>query len=280
MNAIKIAIDNREKGQLPVSIGTSLALEAGAGTYPDRPEHPPPFTRARQLWINLRTLVRNLHACLPTDLKDTLLPDDMWEYVLEEMAIIPAAVTNASQGNTQVVYYASDYKHLERRFAGAVLRKPRTTKQMLQHSVEDTTLKLALAKNQDFNVQLFDFEIEGQHPASFILTHLPIDLLARYRFERLELLESHTGAIKGPAAWNTKLTNGRELTHVPFNRFTLQLFGDNGNMFAPLSLTLRREVLQLAHRWGWTNVTTMEKIRDTLRHVDNDVHRKALLDLL
>lgn len=280
MNALKIAIDNREKGQVPISIGTSLALEAGAGSYPDRPEHPAPFTRVKQLWINLRTLVRNLHSCLPTDLKDTLLPDDLWEFVLEEMAIIPAAVNNASQGNTQVVYYASDYKSLHRRFPGAVLKEPRTTKQIFQHTLEETTLKMALARNQEFKVQLFDMEIEGQFPASFILTHLPVDLLSRYRFERLELLESHTGAIKGPAAWNTKLTNGKELAHVPFNRFTLQLFGDNGNMFSPLSLTLRREVLQLAHRWNWTNVTTMDKIRDTLRHVDNDVHRKALLDLL
>lgn len=280
MNAQKIAIDNREKGQFPISIGTSLALEAGAGSYPDRPEHPAPFTRVKQLWINLRTLVRNLNSCLPTDVKDTLLPDDLWEFVLEEMAIIPAAVTNVSQGNTQVVFYASDYKNMQRRFPGALLRQPRTAKQIMQHSVEETTLKMALAKNQDFDVKLFDMEIEGQYPASFILTHLPVDLLARYRFERLELLESHTGSIKGPAAWNTKLTNGRELTHVPFNRFTLQLFGDNGNMFAPHPLTLRREVMALAHRWSWTNVTTLDKIRDTLRHMDNDVHRKTLLSLL
>lgn len=280
MSPIKIAVDNREKGQVPVSIGTSLALEAGSGTYPDRPESPPPFTRAKQLWVNLRTLVRNLYACLPTELKDNVLPDELWECVLEEMAIIPAAVTNGSMGNTSVVYYASDYNNLKRRFPEASIREPRTTKQLLQHSVEETTLKMALSNNRDFNVQLFDFEIEGQYPASFILTHLPVDLLARYRFERLELLESHTGALKGPAAWNTKLTNGRELTNVPFNHFTLQLFGDNGNMFAPQSITLRREVLRLAKQFNWTNVTTLEKVRETIKKISNDQQREAVLKLL
>lgn len=280
MNAVKIAIDNREKGQFPISIGTSLALEAGSGTYPERPEVPPPFHRAKQLWINLRTLVRNLYACLPTDLKENVLPDDLWEYVLEEMSIIPAAVTNGSGGNTSVVYYASDYRGLERQFPGAILREVKTVKQKMNQLVEDTTLRMTLERNDQFNVQLFDFEIQGQFPASFIMTHLPIDLLARYRFERLELLESHTGTLKGPGAWNTKLTNGKELTNIPFNRFTLQLFGDNGNMFSPHSISLRREVIRLANQWGWTNVTSLEKVRDTISKIGNDVQRTTLLKML
>lgn len=280
MNLIQVAVDNREKGQVPISIGTSLAIEAGSGVYPDRPESPPPFTRAKQLWINLRTLVRNLYACLPTDLKETVLPDDLWQAALEEMSIIPSAVEQGSMGNTRVVYYVSDYKGLTSKYPGAILREPKTPKQIFQQKVEDTTLRLMLENNHQHHVEFFDFDIQGQHPASFIITHLPIDLLARYRFERLELLESHTGKLKGPGAWNTKLTNGKDLSNIPFNAFTLQLFGDNGHMFAPQSITLRRKMLELAHRWSWTNITTMEKIRDTVKKVDLDAHRETLLKLL
>lgn len=280
MNVNKIAVENREKGQVPISIGTSLAIEAGGGVYPDRPEVPEPFTRAKLLWINLRTLVRNLYGCLPTDVKETVLPDDLWEYALEEMAIIPAAVTNMSKGNTSVVYYASDYKHLERKFPGAIIKQPRTVRQQLQQRVEDSTLRIMLERNRDFDVQLFDFAISGQFPASFIITHLPVDLLARYQFERLELLESHTGAIKGPAAWHTKLTNGRSLPNIPFNKFTLQLFGDNGNMFSPQAISLRNEMLDKAKQWNWTNVTTMDRIRDTVGKVGNDALRSQLVKML
>lgn len=280
MNFIQVAVENREKGQVPVTIGTALALEAGMGVYPDRPEIPPPFSRAKQLWINLRTIVRNLYACLPTDLKDQVLPDDMWRAALEELSIITTAVTKGSQGNTQVIYYVSDYSRLAQRFPGGIIKEPKTPKQITQQRIEDTTLRLMLENNHEARVEFFEFDIQGQHPASFILTHLPVDLLARYRFERLELLESHTGRIKGPGGWSTKLTNGKELENIPFNKFTLQLFGDNSNMFAPQSITLRRLIMDLATRWNWTNVTTMEKIRETVKKVDQDSHRQLLEKML
>ena len=247
MNFIQIAVDNREKGQVPISIGTSLALEAGFGVYPDRPEKPAPFARVKQLWINLRTIVRNLYACLPTDLKDTVLPDDLWRSALEELAIIESALTKQAS-HVKVVYYVSDYVRLKQRFPNASIKEATTPKQIVQQKVEDVTLRLMLENNHQHNVSFFDFDIQGQFPASFIITHLPIDLLARYRFDRLELLESHTGKIKGPSAWHTKLTNGKELENIPFNSFTLQLFGDNGNMFSPQSISVRRSMLEDARK--------------------------------
>ncbi|QVD49141.1 hypothetical protein LUCX_71 [Xanthomonas phage vB_XciM_LucasX] len=280
MNTVQIAVENRDVGQVPVSIGTSLALEGAFGIYPDRPEMPPPLQRVRQVWVNLRTIVRNLYACLPTEVRDMVLPDDLWQAALGELTIIRNAVTQTSRGQVQVVYYVSDYARMHQRFPGAILREPKTPKQIFQHKIEDTTLRMMLERNHDQHVELYDFDITGQHQASFIITHLPVDLLARYRFERLELLESHTGIVKGPAAWNTKLTNGRELSNIPFNKFTLQLFGDNGNMFAPQAPTLRKTVLALAHRWSWTNVSSLDLVRSTIQKVEIDEHRKALLSLL
>jgi hypothetical protein len=279
MNPILIAIENREKGQVPISIGTSLALEAGFGVYPDRPEKPAPFTRVKQLWINLRTIVRNLYACLPTDLKDTVLPDDLWRAALEELSIIESTLAKQAP-QVKAVFYVSDYVRLKQRFPHASIKEPITPKQIVQQKVEDVTLRLMLENNHQHNVSFFDFDIQGQFPASFILTHLPIDLLARYRFDRLELLESHTGKIKGASAWHTKLTNGKELENVPFNSFTLQLFGDKGNMFSPQSISVRRSMLEAARQGNWTNVSTMEKIRDTVSKVPNQAHRDELMKLL
>jgi hypothetical protein len=279
MNPILIAIENREKGQVPISIGTSLALEAGFGVYPDRPETPAPFTRVKQLWVNVRTIVRNLYACLPTDLKDTVLPDDLWREALNELAIIITSTAKQTP-NVKVVYYVSDYARLKQRFPHANIKEPVTAKQIFQQKVEDVTLRLLLENNHQLDVKFFDFEIQGQFPASFIMTHLPIDLLAKYRFDKLELLESHTGKIKGPGAWHTKLTNGKELGNIPFNSFTLQLFGDNGNMFSPQSISIRRSMLEAARLGNWTTVSTMEKIRATVDKIPNPVHRTELMKLL
>ena len=161
------------------------------------------------------------------------------------------------------------------------MKEAKTSRQVIQQELENRTLKLMLEHNhQQKNVQFFDFEIEGRHPDSLIMTHLPVDLLARYRFSRLELLESHTGKIKGPAEWNTKLTNGKELANIPFNSFTLQLFGDNGNMFSPQSISIRRVLLEAAQKWGWTNVSGMERVRDTIGKIANDHHREQLVKLL
>lgn len=278
--AIQLAIEQREKGQVPISIGTSLAIEAGAGVYPDRPESPAPFSQVHEVWFNVRTIVRNLLACLPTELRNSLLPEDAWPAALEELSIIPAAVTEASHGHCRTVFYLSDYKGLARKFPGASLREPKTEKQLFQHRLEEGTLKLLLKNNHSAEIQFFDFEITGQHPTALLVTHLPVDLLARYRFERLALLESHTGKIKGPAAWNTKLTGGKDLTNIPFNKFTLQLYGDNGNMFNPQPAALRKQIEFLAHRWQWTNATTLDRVRETIKKVDNDVQRNALLQLL
>lgn len=283
MNYIQQAVEAREKGQsIPISIGTALAIEAGCGIFPDRPEHPAPFIFVQQVWVNLRTLVRNLYACLDKDLKDTVLPADLWGAGLEEMQIIESAVAQATHGRTKVVFYVSDYKRPERLFPGAIIKKAITPKQIFQQTVEESTLKLMLENNQqNHTVNFYEFQIEGQHPPSLIITHMPVDLLCRYRFERLELLESHTGVIKTPAQWNTKLTNGKELTNIPFNRVTMQLFGDNGNLFAPLSITIRREVVRLAGIDQWTAVTSLEKVRATISgKMDNDVHRKAVLELM
>lgn len=279
MNPILVAVENREKGQVPISIGTSLALEAGAGAYPDRPESPPPFSRVKQLWVNLRTIVRNLYACLSTDLKDSVLPDDLWNAALEELSIIQAFMQKQAP-HVKVVFFVSDYSRLKQRYPHASIKEAITPKQIFQQKIEEMTLKLMLENNHQLDVRFFDFDIQGQFPASFILTHLPIDLLARYRFDRLELLESHTGKLKGPGAWNTKLSNGKELSNVPFNIFTLQVFGDNGNMFSPLSISVRRSLLEAANANGWTNVSTMERIHDTVKKIPNLAHRAELSKLL
>ena len=280
MNALFEAIDGREKGAFPISVATSLAIESACGVYPDRPVSPAPILSVKEVWFNVRTLLRNLLGSIAPDFRDHLIPPHLLPALVEEMRIIESAVLKGSNGNCRAVFYHADYTSIARKFPKAIVKIARTARQMQQNLLDDKTLKLLLEEQSSGDIRVFNFEITGNHPESFIVTHLPVDLLSKYSFKRLDLLESHTGAIKAWPQWNTKLTNGRELLNIPFNQFSLQVFGDNGNHFSPQSLSVRREVVRLADEDRWTPVTTDSKIRDSLRKVNDATERTLLLSLL
>src|SRR5690606_9561418 len=98
------------------------------------------------------------------------------------------------------------------------------------------------------DVRYYDVYIEGKFQDTMLLTHIPVDLLSADRFSKLVLLESHTGAIKPHLSWYTKLTNGKELFRMPFNRFTLQVFGDNGVHFAPMPMKMKQAVKDISEK--------------------------------
>lgn len=280
MNPVLAGVDGREKGGLPISIGTSLALEGAFGVYPDRPVNPAPIHQTREVWINVRTLIRNLIGCLPVEIKELVTPPVLVPVLLEELAIIEAAVVKASEGMARTVFYCADYTTLSRKFPKAMLRVPKTPKQIWAQMLEDTAVRQVLSEPLSQDMRVFRYEITGRHQSALIVTHLPVDLLARYSFNKLELLESHTGIIKPYPQWHTKLTGGKELPNIPFNTFSLQVFGDNGNQFGSMPPSTRREVLDLAKEDNWTSVTTPEKIRMSLRKVKDPTTRATLMSML
>lgn len=274
-------IDSRDKGQIPVSMGTSLAIEAALGIYPDRPESPPPIIKVQQVWFNIRTLIRNLYNSLTNDFRDQVTTEGLLLGVQEELSVIESAINRGSQGMARVVFYIPDYTSLHRKFPKAILRQTKSEKQLAYYAMENKVCAIIL-KSQDLaqDIRFYQFAITERHPDAFIVTHLPVDLLARHQFRRLELLESHSGGIKPYPMWHTKLTGGKELTNIPFNAFSLQLFGDNGNQFAPYPVGLRKQILQIAEEDRWTSVTTDEKIRYSLRKITHAFDRATLLGML
>ena len=280
MNALLQAIDGREKGALPISVATSLAVEAACGVYPDRPVSPAPILSVKEVWFNVRTLLRNLLGSILPEFRDQAYPPHLLPALVEEMRIIESAVLKASNGGCRAIFYYADYTSIARKFPKAVVKIAKTARQIQQNIIDEKTLKLLLEEQGSGDIRTYNFEITGNHPESFIVTHLPVDLLSKYSFRRLDLLESHTGAIKAWPQWNSKLTNGRELLNIPFSQFSLQVFGDNGNHFSPQSLSIRRQVVALAEEDRWTATSTESKIRDSLRKVKDATERTLLLSLL
>lgn len=279
-HALEAGVAARQLGQFPLSIPTSLAVEAACGVYPERPVTPAPLGEVKELWINLRTLHRNLMGSLSTELRNIVMPAQVVPALVEELAVLESVLIKASEGQVRPVFYLADYSPLAQKFAKAVFKKATTPKQQFAFSLENSTMRGVMEMQPAQDIRTYRYEITGSHPESFIITHLPVDLLARYRFRNLKLLESHTGMIKPPPQWSSKLTDGKNLAHIPFNAFTLQVFGDNGNMFAPHLPELRRIVLEMAEKDRWTALTTVDKIRESIRKVTHPADRAVLLSML
>lgn len=274
-------IDGREKGAVPVSIGTSLALEGAFGEYPDRPVTPAPILKVKEVWFNVRTVIRNLIEAIPTDQRDALTAEGLWPALVEEMTIIDAAVVRGSTGLARAVFYVCNYMHLQRKFPRAVLRHAHTPKQLFMAKMEDDLLRRIAKDGISVDLRVFrTHEITGNFPESFIVTHYPVDLLSRYSFKNLELLESHTGTIKPYSEWHTKLTGGNELTNMPFCPLTLQLFGDKGNHFSAMPIKIRKQIQDIAEADRWSAVTTRDKIVLSMRRIAHPADKAVLMAML
>jgi hypothetical protein len=256
---------NREKGASPMSIATSLAMESlcGFGEF----ENDKPFlNKTDALWINVRTLFRNVFSSLDSYVKKTVSLDDLVYAVLEDISVLNTVLEYQSKNRLKPTFYLCEYKGLSREFPNAVIKQPKTELQIYERSMEDSFVK-AFKKTEFFNdedVKIFDVQIKGSGGNVVLLTHLPIDLLWRTNFRKVHLLESHTGAIKVKPTWYTKLTGGKNNFRIPFNRMTLQVFGDGNNLFTAMSRKIKNNLLELAKERKWSSVTSTEKIRSDL----------------
>lgn len=252
----------REMGQVPISIGTSLALEGAGGIIEEAPVTPAPIIslKPRECWVNLRTLFRNFFNSLDRDTRNRLLPADVVPFLIEELEIIQAAIAKISSFNTKPVLYYCTLQSMVKEFPHAKLKEAKTVNQLFYVDMEKRVCHALIEHLGKESVRLFDVHLKGRHPSAFILTHAPVDLLSHRFFDQLWLLESHTGKIKGRAQWSTKLTGSKGYENIPFNRLSLQIFGDDSTYFYAMSIKVKRFLVDLAKKKRWGPMTSKDKI--------------------
>ncbi len=279
MNLIQ-TVDNREKGEVPVSIGTALALAGLIGKHPDRPEEKtPPIEGVQLLMVNIRTLFRNLLGAVDRTEKPYLKEQHIVPALIEEISVISAFVTEFTNGRTQALFYVGQYKHLtDERFKGASLKVPTTAAQLAYSQLEQAAVELLKRKELHGNVIEFSGPISGNYPKTAILTHMPVDLLEKNKFQKLELLESHTGALKPPAMWGSKLA-GQNTQALPFNVFTLKVFGD-GVSISGKRPSVKRAIMDVAMSDRWNGLSTMALIENSVKKIKDSEIKNELLMLL
>lgn len=250
----------------PISIATALALESAFGVSEDHPEHKtkPPINNCRSVWFNLRTLLRNMLGAVPRDTRDRVKEDDLIDAMTAEIQVITGALESTTRGLCVPTFYLQSYKSLERTYQYCFLKAPKTELQKMMMSQEDEVMNGLLVNNL-IEIQQSDLKLKGAPHNSLIVTHMPVDLLSRYEFNGLQLLESHTGKVKPHTQWSSKLTGGAglDLTRMPFNHVTLQLFGD-GVHFQTFPIKEKRQFVDMANKYLWNPTTTLGRMKQCI----------------
>ena len=268
-------LSNRAVGQFPLSIATSLAMESSIGILPEAPAVAAEIKNRDLIMVNVRTLLRNLLGSIPKEDKGRLENYTIAEAIVGEMRVIEQLAAEHSNGRCSVEYYHCTYSDVQLKFSRALLKIPVTPLQVAYLAMENDVLKYM---KEDFKtappIEQLTRNFKDHHVDALIITHYAIDLLQRYRFNSLSLLESHTGAIKAPLLWNTKLKDGKEFEILPFDRMTLQMFGD-GVIFAPMPIKIRQRLYSIAVKQGWTPASTKDWIIQGVT-----AHRDPALEVL
>lgn len=220
-----------------------------------------------ELWINVRTLHRNLVGSVDKDFpKMDLKSADCAAVVLEEMRTIRGIIAEASSDNVEVRFYFCELKRLQHDFPKASLYTPTTNLQIFEKHLEDETMIYLLAEDMGKSlIGVTNWEVRptiwGVPPKRVaLITSYPTDLLHRFSFTELLLAESYTGVVKPHSEFYTKLKNRPDGVKLPFNIFTLQIYGDNGRIFDPNPRKIREAVTAIAVKDGWTFATTRDRI--------------------
>lgn len=276
---IQAALAEREKGQLPISIASSRALEGAFGILEEAPEAHPIIHRVDALYVNLRTLIRNIAGSVESEVNAQLTAEDISATMANELQIIESAVQQVSNGKVAVVPYVCSYESLKRLYPKAMMKTTTTEKMTFAFMREVNALNDFELNRGWIHPKKFDIDFEKDDRKTLILTNYAIDLLQKYKFTSLTLLESHTGAVKPPPMWYTKLNNGKDLKTIPFDRMTIQMFGDGSNLFSPFPIKIRRHMLAISEKNGWTPLTTKALILESVKKERDPVLESLILNL-
>lgn len=261
----------RTIGALGMSTGTSLAFESQM--YQNA------VPSVSSYLINLRTIVRNARSAFEDaegeDVNRVTLA------VKDDINKLAEFLNNTHKGKAiEFILYNPSYQSLPQKFPRASLWEPTSEKQKeiatLEKQVIKNTCKTFGELIRQTNTTLPKFAGNG-----IILSHHVVDLVMTNSQTRLFLLESHTGNLKPYTKWYTKLTGESEqLFNLPFNKLTIQIFGDKSVNFKSMSKARKDLVKNIALKGKWTSASTESRVRSTINTYAFSADREGLLMML
>lgn len=272
----------RVLGYFPLSIATSIAIEKILGYVTDDTGMTSrlasmPVSGYNKLWINVATLYRNIFGAMPKD-QDYSVSSMTYAVVLvAEMEQIRGLLAEHAP-EVEVVFYLANHRNLATAYPGAIVRETKAPRQVEYRKklIQTVGYALTIAEQTSQPIRLFtnDAIIHGSYRV-LLLSHMAIDLLSEPKLHTLDLLESHTGAIKPKALWYSKLITAKQMPNIPFNKLTLVVFGDS-ETFSPQPHAVKTALLAVADKKYWTAVTSYERVKAHLSEVKDPTVREHL----
>lgn len=266
---------DRITGTLPISVGTSLALEA----LPNAKMH-----LYSTLLINIRTIVRNAREAFDKETMKEELPkeNDVFEAAKADLIALAEFIVSMKLKTTlELKIYYPSYASLNSYFPMAKL-KDLTKGTPLQQAVAEIDKNVAKKLLKEFDKAIINVncKIPDFRGVGLIFSHHPVDLVMTDSYTRLNLLESHTGTIKPYPMFYTKLTGSETMTNIPLNKLTIQIFGDKSTNFYSHSMSVKNEVKQLAEVAKWSTASTPSFVARTIRSLDKTPEKEILLKMI
>lgn len=266
-------IRDYETGIMDLSIGTDLAFETLTSNE-DASVKPVQFD---ELWINIRTLIRNTSSAMRKELRTE---QNILDNVLSDIEIL-SNTDDAWGSSRKIVLYNTTAKYVKTMVPYGDVKIPNTVKQKAARDLEYGVLN----RIKELKVPMVESDTKFGNPAAkaLLITHLPTDLLSRYGFADVSLLESHTGVIKTFPEWTTKIlttANRKYASNLPFNKLTLTVMGDGNRELQAKPRVLVAAYLALAVDNNWKATTSQEKIRTNIRNLRDRALSQELLKIL
>ena len=283
-------INFRKTSSFSLAVGTGLAFESLFEPTHDRID-PDRTIESRVniddynvFYINIATLFRNIYSSVPESGGDGIPASDYASAITFEMNVIQELVKSNSLA-TKVMFYINEYKTVYgvKKLPWLNHREDTSKKQLMYRKLLSSTCKILL-DNQDTKplIQLNNVDI-GKIPESYrekalIITHIPYDLFSSTRFFKLDLLESHTGALKTKSMYYTKLLGKNP--SIPFHKAMMAIFGDK-EFFGPMDKKLRDAILTLSLRKGkeWNQKTSRERVLSDIRDLPINFHKDVVVEI-
>lgn len=266
---------DRTIGLFPMSVGTSLAFEALMSRPVNKTEAP-----IETLMLNVGTIFRNAYQAYDTDDRDRIGVDRLHDDVIADMSAIYDILKDV--GRTVLpdykLYYGK-YATLSSAFPLAKIWEPSSDIAKEYARLERNVID-KVTKTMRGLIQVVDHTLPSTVKNTYVITHHVVDLLVPSGYGQITLLESHTGALKQKDQWTTKLTNGNTLTRIPFNRMTLQIFGDKSVNFKANSFKYKAAVMRLSEEFEWTPHTTRDRIKLSIESLKDQQLKADLTKML
>lgn len=285
-------VQNRELGEFPVSFGTSMAILLVGDSNKESPSIKEAKEKPEQLWINIGTLFRNMESVIDKTVTAKLTSDITVPVLLEEIRLIVNYVREIYADKMRVVFYQSDYVWLHKEFPRAGVKTPTTELQKNYDRILKQTLR-AIKKpmrdliKEDFTLgdrayvdyHVFEDFPQAEFKTLWVLTHHPVDLLGFKRTKKVQLLESQTARLRSKYEWNAKLT-GKKVEHMPFNKLTIQIFGDQGTNFSSMGAKYKKVLFDVAKERKWNPTTSVTMVDYHLSNIKDHFSGNVLRMML